>query len=80
MHCPRCHHTQLSHVASRPKLFSHYLYQSGTSATLIEHFKWITTKVRNESLSKPEGQPGIVLEIACNDGSQLDQFKNAGKK
>ncbi|CAF1460316.1 unnamed protein product [Adineta steineri] len=72
--CPKCHHTQLSYVVDRNYLFSHYLYQSGTSQSLKAYFEWLSEKVIGES----SGGNGTVVEIACNDGSQLNQFLKRG--
>ena len=74
--CRVCNHYHLSHVASRSDLFEHYLYQSGTSATLKQHFDWLARKVQQESGK----QEGSILELACNDGTQLDSFKALGWK
>ena len=72
--CPRCHHTQLSQVVDRGYLFSHYLYQSGTSGSLKAYFEWLAEKVIDESSTAK----GTVIEVACNDGSQLNQFYRRG--
>jgi nucleoside-diphosphate-sugar epimerase len=72
--CPKCHHSQLSHVVSRSYLFSHYLYQSGTSQSLRAYFAWLAEKSINESNVKN----GTVLELACNDGTQLNEFSKRG--
>jgi nucleoside-diphosphate-sugar epimerase len=74
--CRVCNHMYLSHIANRQNLFSNYLYRSGTSSTLAEYFEWLATKVTEEN----DAKPGTVLEIACNDGSQLDKFKAKGWK
>ena len=74
--CPKCHHTQLSYIVDRKYLFSHYLYQSGTSQSLKTYFAWLAAKIIDES----EQTNGTVLEIACNDGSQLDEFSKHGWK
>lgn len=74
--CRVCNHYHLSHVASRSNLFEHYLYRSGTSATLKQHFDWLAQKVQQESGQKV----GSILELACNDGTQLDSFKALGWK
>ena len=74
--CPICHHTQLSHTVDRKYLFSHYLYQSGTSNSLKSYFSWLADKVINET----EIRNGTVLEIACNDGTQLNEFLKRGWK
>lgn len=71
--CPECTHLQLSHAVHPDYLFKHYIYVSGTSATLLKYFDDFVdlAKGYNEKATS-------VLEIACNDGSQLNSFKNAG--
>ena len=73
--CRVCNHFHLSHVANGEELFQHYLYQSGTSTTLKEYFRWLANKIVQETGGERHGS---VLELACNDGSQLDQFKALG--
>jgi nucleoside-diphosphate-sugar epimerase len=75
--CPICKHTQLSYFVDRAQLFSHYLYVSSTSRTMAEYFGWLAKRVLRDS-GLPADQPGTVLELACNDGSQLDKFKSLG--
>ena len=75
--CRRCQHYHLSHVASRSDLFEHYLYRSGTSVTLKQHFDWLAQKVYRESGGLKRGS---ILELACNDGTQLDSFRELGWK
>ena len=74
--CPICHHTQLSHTVDRKYLFSHYLYESDTSNSLKSYFSWLADKVINETQTRN----GTVLEIACNDGTQLNEFLKRGWK
>ena len=73
--CRHCHHAQLSFSVDRGRLFRNYKYQSGTSSTLQTYFKWLAQKVISECGNKTHG---VVLEVASNDGSQLDQFKALG--
>ena len=73
--CRVCNHLHLSHIASRETLFVHYLYRSGTSKTLAAYFEWLSNLVIEDSGNKRDG---TVLEIACNDGSQLDEFAKRG--
>ncbi|CAF1983641.1 unnamed protein product [Rotaria magnacalcarata] len=74
--CLKCHHTQLSYIVDRSYLFSHYLYQSGTSKSIEVYFEWLAEKVIDES----KKTNGTVLEIASNDGSQLTEFAKRGWK
>lgn len=73
--CKSCNHIHLGSIADRKELFEHYLYQSNTSATLLEYFEWLAERVIAESSSPSNG---TVIELACNDGSQLDSFKARG--
>jgi len=75
--CRACHHVQLSYIVDRAELFSNYLYRSGTTSTLKEHFIRLAYKIDSVTLP-PQGRHKRVLEIACNDGSQLNQFKALG--
>ncbi|CAF1464961.1 unnamed protein product [Adineta steineri] len=74
--CPKCHHTQLSYIVDRAYLFTHYLYQSGTSKSLKTYFEWLAEKVIDETAKIN----GTVLEIASNDGTQLTEFARRGWK
>lgn len=79
MTCPKCHHMFLSTMIDRSKLFVKYLYESGTSKTLLDYFEWLAYKINNKytDSSQPRHSRN-VLEIACNDGSQLDVFRKIG--
>ena len=72
--CMHCSHTQLNYIVNRESLFRNYIYESGTSQTLRDDFKRIAqTYTRRITKSNP-----TVLELACNDGYQLDEFKILG--
>ena len=72
--CISCSHLQLSHAVNPDLLFKNYLYVSGTSKTLKEYFEWFA----KYSLTFFEKTPNSVLDIACNDGTQLDSWKRLG--
>ena len=72
--CESCSHLQLSHAVNPDLLFKNYLYVSGTSDTLKEYFKWFA-KFSFKFLESP---PKKVLDIACNDGTQLNSWKALG--
>jgi len=74
--CEECTHLQLSHAVNPDLLFKNYLYVSGTSQTLRDYFDWFAKETLNY-FSEP---PQTVLDIACNDGSQLNSFKVLGLK
>ena len=69
--CPECWHTQLSVAVDPEELFLNYLYVSGTSVTGRAHFDWMADHYSQNNV-------GTVLDIACNDGSQLDSFSRLG--
>lgn len=75
--CSECFHMQLGHTIPPTQMFSEYIYLSGTSATLRQYFSDFADKSIGES-GKTES--GTVLEIACNDGSLLDEYKKRGWK
>ena len=72
--CAKCSHMQLSHCVDRSALFTDYHYVSGTTHTLREDFYNFADMITSKH------GIGTVLEIACNDGSQLNAFKDAGWK
>ena len=74
--CEDCTHLQLSHAVNPDLLFKNYLYVSGTSQTLRDYFDWFAKR----TLEYFEIPPQTVLDIACNDGSQLNSFKALGLK
>jgi len=73
MVCTECWHTQLHYIVDPEILFKNYKYISGTTQTGLEYFKNNADFV-NAHFDKP----GNVLDIACNDGSQLNYFKKLG--
>lgn len=73
-YCNRCTHLQLSHAVDPDILFKNYLYVSGTTITLKRYFESFVNLVTSHK-NKPNLK---ILDIACNDGSQLDAFKSCG--
>ena len=69
--CTYCDHLQLSHAVGPDLIYKHYLYVSGTSKTYSDYMDWYTGFV-DEQCSRPIRS---VLDIGCNDGSQLSAFK-----
>jgi SAM-dependent methyltransferase len=72
--CSSCNHLQLTHAVDPALIYTHYLYVSGTSGTYLEYMDWYARFVR-ESFGH---WTTTVLDIGCNDGSQLDAFKQLG--
>lgn len=69
--CDSCGHSQQAAFYPREELFSHYLYQSGTTKTLANFFDWLANH-----LSSLYNSNNKILEIACNDGSMLQALAN----
>lgn len=72
--CLSCHHLQLSHMVNPNELFKNYLYVSGTSNTQLMYFDWFSKMVKD----RLGMEHATVLDIGCNDGSQLNYFKSIG--
>jgi len=80
-YCPNCFHCQLSHAVNPELLFKTYKYVSGTSQTGTIFFKENAKMIDNYYNSKNtevSTKEKKVLDIASNDGSQLDCFKELG--
>ena len=71
-YCNTCTHTQLTHSVNPDKLFKNYLYVSGTSKTLRSYFNDFVDITSRYVIGNK------ILDIACNDGSQLDSYKARG--
>ena len=71
-YCVDCTHIQLTHSVNPDLLFKNYLYVSGTTKTLKEYFDWFVSFTSQYTKGKN------VLDIACNDGTQLDSYKKCG--
>jgi 2-polyprenyl-3-methyl-5-hydroxy-6-metoxy-1,4-benzoquinol methylase len=76
-YCNDCTHLQLTHAVNPDLLFKNYLYVSGTTKTLRDYFDSFVGIVSGYLKNATNLS---VLDIACNDGSQLDSFKKYGHK
>ena len=74
-YCSDCSHLQLTHAVDANIIFKNYLYVSGTSITMQNYFAWFADFVMEYF---PDVKPRKVLEIGCNDGTQLNYFKKHG--
>jgi SAM-dependent methyltransferase len=72
--CCDCHHLQLTHAIEPDLMFKNYLYVSGTSETYRKYL----AKFAETVWEKRSGDN--VLDIGCNDGTQLDAFKVLGAR
>jgi len=73
--CPKCFLTQLINTLSPEELFRNYIYFSSTSKSFLEHCEK-TADYLTKRLNL--GSENLVLEIASNDGAQLQYFKQLG--
>ena len=71
--CHDCYHLQLSHTVDPEIIYKNYLYATGTNKTIREYSRWFA----NFCLEYLPGSSS-VLDIGCNDGTQLDYFKELG--
>jgi len=69
--CPECNLVQLNETIPAEKLFSHYVWLTGTSASTLDYANIFLRNIerRINYLHK-----GYILEIASNDGSFLIPF------
>ena len=71
--CKNCTHVQLLDVVNPKKLFSNYVYVSGTSPVFRKHFYdyylWVCHFVNLNANS-------LVIDIGSNDGTLLKVFKD----
>jgi 2-polyprenyl-3-methyl-5-hydroxy-6-metoxy-1,4-benzoquinol methylase len=72
--CKQCDHLQLNVIVNPDILYKNYLYVSGTSQTYMDYMDWYANFV----CEMYTGMPDSVLDIGCNDGSQLDAFRRLG--
>ena len=71
--CHKCFHLQLSHTVDPEIIYKNYLYATGTNRTIKDYSKWFADFCL-ESCTTAK----TVLDIGCNDGTQLDYFKALG--
>lgn len=76
--CKHCNHLQLTHAVDPMLIYTHYLYVSGTSKTGRDHFEWFARFAQEYIQSSGATRANTVLDIGCNDGTQLDYFKALG--
>ena len=72
--CEHCFHVQLTHRVNADLMFKDYAYVSGTAKTQLEYFDWFAEFAKE----KFGTMPSTVLDIGCNDGSQLNAFQDRG--
>jgi SAM-dependent methyltransferase len=73
--CTGCGLVQLLDVIDPEVLFRDYIYVTGTSRTIAEHNRRYAATVTEELGLGPDS---LVVEVASNDGSLLEQFRRHG--
>lgn len=73
--CSKCNLVQLDYTVDPKKLFTNYIWVTGTSKTANE----FANKFYEELISRaPDVKRGYILEIASNDGTFLKPFQKGG--
>ena len=72
--CKDCYHVQLSHSVDPEIIYKNYLYVTGTNNTIKEYSKWFAGYVLETMTERTRN----ILDIGCNDGTQLDPFRDLG--
>jgi 2-polyprenyl-3-methyl-5-hydroxy-6-metoxy-1,4-benzoquinol methylase len=71
--CYECYHLQLSHTVDPGVIYKNYMYATGTNNTIQQYCEWFSNFVKEYTHTfDPTGQS--VLDIGCNDGTQLNYF------
>src|SRR5712692_9020025 len=70
--CKNCGLIQLRHTFSRERLYRHYWYKSGISATMRSALGDLVAKACQ--IAKPNPND-LVLDIGCNDGTLLRSYR-----
>jgi SAM-dependent methyltransferase len=73
--CPRCALVQITEAVPPEQLFSHYLYLSSFSDTMLKHSEELAGRLIHER--RLDGN-SLVMEIASNDGYLLQFYQRAG--
>lgn len=72
--CNDCFHSQLTVVVDPDVMFIDYLYVTGTTETFRKH----TEELAKDAVSRFKEKKPFVLDVACNDGTQLEYFRKFG--
>ena len=73
--CPSCALVQITETVPPEQLFSHYLYLSSFSDTMVKHAEKLAHQLVKERNLGPDS---LVIEVASNDGYLLQFYKLAG--
>jgi 2-polyprenyl-3-methyl-5-hydroxy-6-metoxy-1,4-benzoquinol methylase len=73
--CVACSHLQLTHIVDPKIIYKRYDYVSSTTKTYLNYMN-IFFNICKKKINLRN--PNSILDIGCNDGSQLDVFKKNG--
>jgi SAM-dependent methyltransferase len=73
--CPRCALVQITETVPPEQLFSHYLYLSSFSDTMVKHSENLARELIEQ---RGLGGQSLVIEVASNDGYLLQFYKRSG--
>lgn len=75
VYCQQCTLVQITETVPPEELFSHYLYFSSFSDTMLEHAATLVNRLIQENQL---GENSLALEVASNDGYLLQYYKETG--
>jgi len=73
--CHGCTTVQIDHTVAKETMFADYLYVSGTTETLSEHFRQSALRLTHRLGLEPGD---LVVDIGSNDGTWLKHFQALG--
>ena len=73
--CTACTLVQIDHTIPKESMFSDYPYVSGTTRTLVEHFRESAERLADTYGLTPAD---LVVDIGSNDGTWLRQYQPRG--
>ena len=73
--CIACTLVQIDHTIPKESMFTDYPYVSGTTKTLVAHFKRSAERLAATYALKPEA---LVVDVGSNDGTWLKHYQPLG--
>ena len=74
--CKNCYLLQLLDIVDKELLFKEYLYLTGASIPIVNHFEKYASEIYEKFLKSVDNP--LIIEIGSNDGSLLKEFKKFG--
>lgn len=75
--CNDCFHLQLLDIVNAERLFSHYVYVSGTAPSFRKHFQDYAALIIKDYNVEASS---LIVDIGSNDGTLLSAFKESGMR